>query len=124
MAVRIFNLRNVPDDEIEDVREALQQNNIDFYETPAGNWGVSVPAFWVRDDAVAPRAKAIIAAYQKERQIKAKAEYARQRETGEHRTLLDNIKENPLRFVVYTIIICGLLYISTMPFINMAKQPM
>ena len=122
MALRIFNLRNVPDDEAEDVRELLQEDNIDFYETPPGNWGISVPAFWVRDDSQAPRAKSLIAAYQKERQIKAKAEYAKQKEVGEHRTLLDSVKENPLRFVVYMIIICGLLYISTMPFINMARQ--
>jgi len=122
MALRIFNLRNVPDDEAEDVRELLQEDNIDFYETPSGNWGISVPAFWVRDDNQAPRAKSLIAAYQKERQIKAKVDYAKQKEVGEQRTLLDSVKENPLRFIVYMIIICGLLYISTMPFINMARQ--
>ncbi len=121
MAVRIFNLRNVPDDEAEDIRELLQQDNIDFYETPAGNWGVSVPSLWVRDEIQEPRAKSLIAAYQKERQIKAKAEYARQQAAGEQRTIFDSIKENPLRFIAYMLIIVGLLYISTMPFLNLAK---
>jgi len=121
MAVRIFNLRGVPDDEAEDIRELLQQDNIDFYETPAGSWGMSVPSLWLRDEELEPRARALITAYQKERQIKAKAEYARQQAAGENRTIFDSIKENPLRFIIYMVIIGGLLYISTMPFIDMAK---
>ncbi len=121
MAVRIFNLRGVPDDEAEDIRELLQQDNIDFYETPAGNWGVSVPALWLRDEAQEPRAKVLIVAYQKERQIRAKAEYARQQATGEQRTLFDSISENPMRFILYIAIICGLLYISTAPFIGLSQ---
>lgn len=122
MAVRIFNLRGVPDDEAEDIRELLQQENIDFYETPAGNWGVSVPSLWLRDETLEPRARIVIAAYQKERLAKAKAEYARQETAGENRSIFDNISKNPLRFVLYITIICGLLYISTAPFIDLAKQ--
>ncbi len=121
MAVRIFNLRGVPDDEAEDIRELLQQDNIDFYETPGGNWGMSVPSLWLHDESLEPRARALISAYQKERQVKAKAEYARQKESGNNRTIFDSIRENPLRFVIYMIIICGLLYLSTVPFIDLAK---
>lgn len=121
MAVRIFNLRNVPDDEAEDIRALLKQDNIDFYETPAGNWGISVPSLWLRDESQQARARVLIDAYQHSRQTEAKAEYARQQAEGSNRTLIDSIKENPLRFVVYMLIICGLLYISTMPFIDMAK---
>jgi len=122
MAVRIFNLRNVPDDEAEAVRELLQQEKIDFYETPAGNWGMSVPALWLRDEALEPRARALIAAYQKERQIKAKAAYEQQKAAGENRTIIDSLRENPLRFLIYMVIIVGLLYISTMPFLNLASE--
>ncbi len=121
MAIRIFNLRGVPDDEAEDIRDLLQQDNIDFYETPAGNWGMSVPSLWLNDESFAPRARALIHAYQKERQLKAKADYAQQKLAGEHRTHVDSIRENPLRFVIYMIIICVLLYISTIPFINLAQ---
>jgi len=121
MAIRIFNLRGVPDDEAEDIRDLLQQDNIDFYETPAGNWGMSTPSLWLSDESLAPRARTLISTYQKARQIKAKANYAQQMSAGEHRTLFDSIRDNPLRFVIYTIIICALLYISTIPFINLAQ---
>lgn len=121
MAIRIFNLRGVPDDEAEDIRELLKQDNIDFYETPAGNWGMSTPALWLSDETLEPRARTLISAYQTARQIKAKADYAQQKSAGEHRTLFDSIRENPLRFVIYMIIICALLYISTIPFINLAQ---
>ena len=121
MTIRIFNLRGVPDDEAEDIRELLQQDSIDFYETPAGNWGMSTPSLWLNDESLAPRARTLISTYQKARQIKAKADYAQQKSAGEHRTLFDSIRENPLRFVIYMIIICALLYISTIPFINLAQ---
>ncbi len=121
MAVRIFNLRGVPDDEAEDIRELLQQDNIDFYETPGGNWGMSVPSLWLHDEALEPRARALISAYQQARQVKVKAEYARQADAGENRTLFDSLRENPLRFVIYIMIICALLYFSTVPFIDLVK---
>ena len=35
MAVLFFNLRGVPQDEADDVRELLQQHDIGFYETDA-----------------------------------------------------------------------------------------
>jgi len=122
MGVRIFNLRGVPDDEAEDIRELLQQDNIDFYETPAGNWGMSMPSLWLQDESQEPRARALIAAYQKERQAKAQAEYARLEAAGENRTLFDSVRENPLRFIIYMIIICGLLYLSTAPFVDLANE--
>ena len=36
MAVLIFKLRYVPEDEAHEIRELLGDNNIDFYETTAG----------------------------------------------------------------------------------------
>lgn len=119
MAVRIFNLRGVPDDEAEEVRALLEEDGIDFYETPAGNWGLSMPSIWLRDESLEPRARALIAAYQKERQKRVRAEYERQIAAGESRTMLDSIRENPLRFIIYMAIICGLLYLSTAPFIDL-----
>jgi hypothetical protein len=33
MALLLFPLRNVPDDEAEDIRDVLSENSISFYET-------------------------------------------------------------------------------------------
>ncbi len=51
MAILFFSLRGVPEDEAEDVRAILAEHKIAFYETSAGNWGVSMPAIWLYDEA-------------------------------------------------------------------------
>jgi len=50
MSKILFRLNGVSEDEIEDVRELLTEHDIDFYETPPGNWGISMPAIWVKED--------------------------------------------------------------------------
>jgi hypothetical protein len=121
MPVKLFSLHNVPDDEAEEVRELLRGNEIDFYETSAGNWGISVPSIWLHDENQLEKAKALIDDYQKERLSRVRAEYAQLGRTGRHRTMGDMIRENPLRFVVYLAAIAALLYLSTKPFMDIGK---
>lgn len=121
MPVKLFSLHNVPDDEAEEVRELLRSNAIDFYETPAGNWGVSVPYLWLHDENQLAQAKALIVDYQKERLIRVREEYEQLGRMGRHRTIGDVIRENPLRFVVYVAAIAAVLYFSTKPFIDIGK---
>jgi hypothetical protein len=119
MAKLLFSLRNVPEDEADEVRELLEQNHIDFYETSAGNWGISAPAIWLQDKTEYKRAKTLIDAYQKERFAKQRALYEQLRRDGKHRTFEDIIRENPLRFILYIAIIVILLYFSIRPFIKL-----
>jgi hypothetical protein len=121
MAARLFSLYNVPDDEAEEVRELLANHEMDFYETPAGNWGVSMPAIWLRDDEQLQEARALIEEYQRKRLARVREEYALMQREGVNRTILDVIKENPLRFVVYLAAIAMVLYFSTQPFMDMGK---
>lgn len=121
MPAKLFSLHNVPDDEAEEVRELLRSHEIDFYETPAGNWGISVPYIWLQDENELEKAKALISDYQQERLIRAREEYAQLVQTGKRRTISDVIRENPLRFVVYLAAIAAVLYFSTKPFINIGK---
>ena len=67
MTTLVFRLRNVPDDEAEDVRARLEEARIDWYETTAGNWGIAMPGIWVADAADAVRARALVDDYQRER---------------------------------------------------------
>ena len=45
MPLQLFNLRGVPEDEAEDIRQLLDEHEIEFYETSAGNWGVSLRSY-------------------------------------------------------------------------------
>jgi len=112
MSVLLFPLRGVPVDEAQDVRELLSNHTIKFYETSAGNWGLSNPALWLIDPLQLAEAKNLIAKYQQQRQVASKAEYQRQLEQGNNQTLLDNLKAHPFRSMVYFGLIFVVLYIS------------
>lgn len=118
MPVLLFKLRSVPDDEAEDVRALLDENHIDFYETDAGNWGISLPAIWLPDDLQQERAKALLATYQEARYIRVRGEYEQLKREGKQRTFVDLFQENPTQFVLYGVIILGILYLSVKPFLT------
>jgi len=121
MAIKVFTLRHVPDDEAEEIRELLAGNRIDYYETSAGNWAISAPAIWVNDDGQARQAGLLIDQYQRERAARVRDEYARLKQAGRHRTVIDVVKDNPRRFIVYLVAIAVIAYLSTMPFISLGQ---
>jgi len=121
MPVRLFSLRYVPEDEAQELRDLLDQNNIDFYETETGNWGISAGAFWLRTDDQLDEAKQLIDAYQEERAIKARQEYEALRREGRQRTFLDVVSEKPLQLVFYIAAILFILYVSVKPFLVIGK---
>lgn len=119
MAVRIFNLRGVPEDEAADIRELLTSHSVDYYETPAGNWGISIPAIWLNDDSERDRVRQLIDVYQEQRGANARIEYARQKSAGEHRSFFGELKEHPVRVIGYLVFALVILYFSTKPFIGL-----
>lgn len=116
MSALLFSLRNVPDDEAEEIRQLLASNGIEFYETPAGKWGISSPGIWLHDEDKLPKAKSLIETYQKERFVEHRQEFEALKRQGKNRTIADVIAENPLRFVVYLAVIGVVLYLSIAPF--------
>ena len=92
MPVKLFSLRGVPEDEAEDIRQLLRNNDVDYYETPAGNWGISMPALWLRDESQLTTAKSLVDDYQQQRLQNARADYEQQKREGTHRTFFDEIK--------------------------------
>jgi hypothetical protein len=120
MSVILFRLRGVPDDEADEIRELLKTNAIDFYETSAGNWGISMPAIWLRDNHQLKQVKQMLEAYQEERCSRMKSEYACQKERGENRTLYDIFTEDPLRMLLYVAAVVAIIYFSVMPFLEMS----
>ena len=121
MAVQIFRLRNVPDDEAEEIRELLSHHHIDHYETPAGNWGISMPAIWINNDEQHELAKSLIKEYQAERLIKARNEYKQAKRDGIKPTIFSEMLENPLHFILYFGFVAVILYFSIKPFLNFGR---
>lgn len=121
MAKKIFGLRGVPDDEAEDIRQLLTEHRIDYYETTAGNWGVSMPAIWLADEQQFTQAKKLIDAYQAERSVRIRDEYERQKKAGLIETLQDRIKRDPVNYIVTIAFIIFLLYIFIGPFVSIGK---
>lgn len=118
MATLLFRLRHVPDDEADDVRALLEENDIDYYETTPGNWGISMPALWLRDDAQQERAKTLLSAYQQERTRRMREEYEEARRQGAAPTLLASLRSQPGRFLFYTGLSAGILYLSISSFFS------
>ncbi len=118
MAKKLIVMRNMPADEIEEIEKLLDAHDIAFYQTPAGNWGISMPAFWVEKDEDFPRARALLDDYAVERQKRVRAEYEALRREGRHRTIIDEIREYPLRFLITMAFIGFLLYLTLYPFID------
>lgn len=121
MAKVLFRLNGVCDDEANDVRELLANNAIDFYETSAGNWGVSMPAIWLRDESQFHKARSLLDAYQKERSIKLKEDYARLEREGKNKTFFDAVKQNPVLFIVHLALAVLVIYLSARLVLDLAQ---
>src|SRR3546814_2494343 len=74
MAKLLLNLRHGSDDEADDVRAFLKTGGIAFYETQLSRWGISHGGIWVEDNAQVAEAKRLMADYQKQRQVRVRAE--------------------------------------------------
>jgi len=101
MAKRLLNLRNVPDDEADDVRELLAGHAVEFYETPPSRWGISMGAIWlVRDDDY-PRARTLFDEYQVRRANQARADYEARKRRGEVETFIAVCRRRPVQVGIY-----------------------
>lgn len=114
MAELLFKLNGVPEDEAFAVRELLTDAGIDFYETHAGNWGVSLAAIWLKDDSELERAKALLQEYQERRLLAVRA----QAKDHPPETLWQRWSRYPLQVVAALILVGAILYFSVVPFFS------
>lgn len=117
MAVFLFSLKDVSDDEAEEVRALLSAHGIGFYETAGSNWGISSAAIWLEDDAQLPQAKSLLDDYQRQRSATQQERYEQLAREGKQRTFLRAWREEPVRVTVYLAIIAVVLYLSLKPFL-------
>lgn len=122
MAARLFSLRNVPAEETAAIRALLEKHQIAFYETGAGNWGISSPAIWLEHEEDKAEAKRLLDEFHLDWSAQQRAKHARQQQDGSSMTFIAKLKENPLQVIIYLAIVLLILYISTKPFISLGKQ--
>ncbi len=112
MTLLLFSLRGVPEDEADEVRELLTEQNIDFYETSAGNWGISVPALWLRDETQLEKARSVLDAYQQQRLLTSRGHYLQLKKAGRQKTFLKGFIEKPLLYSAYILALALVVYVS------------
>ncbi len=114
----LFKLNGVPEDEEVEVRRLLDDNHIDYYETSAGLFGISLAALWIRDDGEIDRAKELLDEYQHQRYKQARENYEQQQRDGTAESLLQRASRQPIRTLLYLAIVIIILYFSTVPFLS------
>lgn len=99
MAKLFLNLRHVPGDEADEVRDLLRSNAIDFYETQPSPWGISAGGLWIEDTDQLARAKVLMAGYQAQRRDHARSERATAEREGRAETFGGLLRGRPLYVV-------------------------
>lgn len=117
MARLIFDLRDVPDDEADDVRALLESADIAFYETRPSVLGLFAGGLWVADDSLVPAAKSLIAKYQQARQLRARADYEAALRDGSAETSWTAIRRHPAKALVLLLAAMLIAAITVLPFI-------
>lgn len=117
MPTLLLNLRDVPDDEVDEVRSLLDGHHIDYYETKPSLWGVSGGGLWLPDDSQAAVAKAYLAAYQVERGERMRRERAEAIAQGRAPSAWSAFRADPLRALATVLGILLMLALATLPFL-------
>lgn len=115
MAKLLLNLRYVLDDEAADVREFLDEAGFDWYQTNPSPFGISHGGIWLRNNDDLVEAKRLMAAYQQDRQLKARAAQARAERNGTAETFGDVVRSNPARVALIVLAIVFLLGLVALP---------
>ncbi|HEX5420315.1 MAG TPA: DUF6164 family protein [Gammaproteobacteria bacterium] len=117
MAKLLLNLRNVPDDETEEIRAVLEREKIAFYETQPSFWGVSGGGIWLRRREDLAKAEQLMAEYQRQRRAKALADYQAAKREGRVKSTWDSVAEKPLLAIGVLIGIAFLVFVLVLPFL-------
>ena len=115
MAALLFRLRNVPENEASAVRKMLDEHRVDYYETDAGNWGISMPAIWINDESQLTEYKALIDEWQQQYATTARQEYLQRRADGLEPSLIDKIMSRPVPSLLAIAFSIFLIYIMLGP---------
>lgn len=111
MTTLLFSLRGVPDDEAYEIKELLDTHEINYYETSAGNWGISMPALWLANTDELEKANKILNEYHTQRAITQRENYEQLKRERKNRRFVDVMTNNPIKLLIYLIAIVFILYL-------------
>lgn len=112
MAKLLLKLNPIPDDEAEEIRSVLHDNQIDFYETTSGIWGLSFAGIWLKDETQWHTAKQLLDNYQIQRYQQA----LEQRATINY---WQSFKRSPIKVIAVIIFVVTVAYLATRPFFTL-----
>ncbi len=119
MASILFRLRNVPEGEANAVRKMLDEHHVDYYETDAGNWGISMPAIWINDDSRLPEYKSLIDNWQQDYALTARENYLKRKAEGLEPNLFAQIKSRPVASLLAIAFSIFIIYVMLGPLWNL-----
>ena len=117
MAKLLFKLGGVPEDEAEEIRQALEENEIDYYETSPGLLGLSFAGIWIKQEEQFDTAQTILDNYQKQRQQSA---IERRQENPASVSLWQAFLASPIRMTLVVLFVVAVLYLAISPFFPMS----
>ena len=118
MSALVFKLKDVPEDEADDIRALLTTHELAFFETSGGWWRISLAAIWLQDETQLDTARALIDAYEETRAQQVRAAYQQQCEAGQAPTFLSLLLQQPLQVAFYLGVIALIAYASAAPFFS------
>lgn len=118
MPHHLMNLRHVPDDEAEEIRDLFEAHNVPYYETPPSRWGISMGGFWVHGDDEAERALALLETYHRERQQAQRRTYQETLARGESGGIWYMLRRHPVRTLAACLAIVFIAGLSLLPFVR------
>jgi hypothetical protein len=101
MAAQLFRLRNVPDDEAQEIRDLLSRHHIDHGQLE--------------------EAKELIEQYQNQRLARVRDEREKRKREGKKPSYFADFLENPIQVILYAAIAAVILYFSIKPFLNFGQ---
>jgi len=116
MAKLLIRLNYVPDDEAEDIREILNREAIEFYETDSGRFGFSIAGIWLVHAHQYAQAQSLLDEYQAQRASNARADYNDRKARGEVLTWKRVLVERPIVSIIALAFCSALIYFSLSPF--------
>ena len=115
MSKLLLNLRNVPEDEADDVRAMLDALNISFHETNPSILGVSAGGIWVTEDAAFAEAKRAMDDYQQKLGARVRGENAAAKREGTAETFGMVLRAEPGRVALLALAILFVLGLMALP---------
>lgn len=122
MPVLLFKLNGVSEEEANEVRSLLDTHCIEFYETSAGRWGVSMPGIWLPDNDQVEDAKKLLEKYQSDRLIRFQQENHELMQESFLSSMWLGFKQRPVKFFLASIAIIFVIALSLYPLFDLFKN--